>query len=90
MSKHTNYQPGRKGLTDAKIAAEKRQAVSATMLNKDSKAVVMKALYGATQGACAVIQNRLDLYTHVADWQHSKLRYSDQGDFTNAYRGGFY
>lgn len=21
--------------------------------------------------------------------QHSRLRYSDQGDFTNAYRGGF-
>lgn len=26
----------------------------------------------------------------IADFQRSKLRYSDQGDFAGVYRGGFY
>lgn len=86
---HTNYQPARKGLTDASIAEAKRRAVFATMKNPDSKASVLSTLYGGRHANAEVLMLRIDPTDGLVAFQRSKLRYSDQGDFTRCYRGGF-
>lgn len=69
MSTHSNYQPGRRGLTDSKIAAAKslRAVVNHFKLPESG-----------------------DLSGLVARLQHQRMRYSDRGDFSRCYRGGFY
>jgi len=87
---HTNYQPARKGLTDAKIASEKANAVNKTFANPEGKRVVMTALYGATGPAHEAVHSRVPGVDElIAEYQRSTLKYSDQGDFTRCYRGGF-
>lgn len=87
---HTNYQPGRKGLTDARIAAQKLASLEATLKHGDAKRSVLTALYGG-QGLAqqAVLVRISTMNDTIAEYQRSKLRYSDQGDFTRCYRGGF-
>jgi hypothetical protein len=89
MSQHTNYQPARKGLVSHKIAAEKAFAVHATAQNKDSKGVVMTALYGSCRtDAHRAVLDRIGPNPAFMNWLEQR-RYSDQGDFTRCYRGGF-
>lgn len=85
---HTNYQPARKGLLAEQIASEKERAIDATMRHPEAKASVMVAAYGGrrTQGAQAVA-SRYGSVKHI--WQQMRMRYSDRGDFTRCYRGGF-
>lgn len=86
--KHHNYQPARKGLLAERIANEKEHAIDRTMRTPEAKASVMTALYGGrrTLGAQAVAARLGDIYQVV---QAMNLRYSDRGDFTGCYRGGF-
>lgn len=87
---HTNYQPARKGLTDAHIAAQKMHSLEATMKHGDAKRSVMTALYGGRGAAQDAVLVRINTMNDtIADYQRSKLRYSDRGDFTRCYRGGF-
>lgn len=85
---HTNYQPARRGLLAERIAAEKEAAIDATMRHPEAKASVMTAMYGGrrTIGAIAVA-SRFGNIAHIQ--QVMGLRYSDRGDFTRCYRGGF-
>lgn len=88
---HTNYQPARKGLTDAKIAADKHRRLVATyQANPAIKAGVMAGMYGS-KNIHELAQTLLDegRYVFAAHGQHMCLRYSDKGDFTRCYRGGF-
>ncbi|QZA71322.1 hypothetical protein ALEA_9 [Pseudomonas phage ALEA] len=85
---HTNYKPARRGLLAEKIASEKEAAIDATMRHPEAKASVMAAMYGGrrTLGAKAVA----DRFGNIAAIQQAMgLRYSDRGDFTRCYRGGF-
>lgn len=85
---HTNYQPARKGLLAEQIASAKEAAIDATMKHPEAKVSVMTAMYGGrrTLGAKAVA-DRFGNIAHVH--QVMGLRYSDRGDFTRCYRGGF-
>ncbi|WYV70476.1 hypothetical protein DdN1_06 [Dickeya phage BIM BV-99] len=88
---HTNYQPARTGLTDAKIAADKHRRLVATYRNNpEIKAHVMAGLYSGRKLNPIALQ-LLDegRYVFAAAGQHARLNYSDRGDFTNCYRGGF-
>jgi hypothetical protein len=90
MSQHTNYRPSRKGLTDARIAAQKLASLEATMKSPDAKRSVMTALYGGCGLAQQAVLVRINTMNDtIAEYQRSKLNYSDQGDFTRCYRGGF-
>jgi hypothetical protein len=60
------------------------------MKTPDAKRSVMTALYGGSGlGEQAVLARICTLNDAIADHQRSKLRYSDTGDFTRCYRGGF-
>lgn len=85
---HTNYQPARKGLLAERIANEKERAIDATFKHPEAKASVMAVMYGGrrTPGAQAVSDRLGDIYQVL---QSMTLRYSDRGDFTRCYRGGF-
>lgn len=77
------------GLIDQKIHSEKMFALQATMQNKALKAAVMTMLYGS---ALIEIPEREALLVRLrsplsAPRAHS---FSEHGDFTNCYRGGFY
>ncbi|MGV8919573.1 MAG: hypothetical protein ACOH2R_17530 [Pseudomonas sp.] len=88
---HSNHQPGRLGLTDARIAAQKAAAIEATMKHGEAKRSVMTALYGACGDAQQAVMNRIaTMNDAIADYQRGRMNYSDKGDFTNVYRGGFY
>ncbi|WYW04260.1 hypothetical protein Kompost2_00010 [Pseudomonas phage vB_PpuP-Kompost-2] len=69
MSLHSNFQPRRPGLTDAKIAAAKSLRAVANGFKVAGDPYAMDSL--------------------VARLQRQRLRYSDTGDFTRCYRGGF-
>lgn len=88
---HHNFKPAKSGLFDAKIAREKHLRLTATYsANPTIKASVMAGLYGS-QKINKLAQQLLDEGKHVfaAAGQHAQLRYSDRGDFTRCYRGGF-
>lgn len=81
---HTNYQPARKGLVSEKIKAEKIAAFNATH----------KARGGGREVAREVMREMswdrsMGETLMFVPIQARKLRYSDQGDFTRCYRGGF-
>lgn len=85
---HTNYKPAKPGVYAEQIASAKERAIDATLANPDSKAVVMTALYGSTKTiAHQAVHARFGSW--VATAQMLGLRYSDRGDFTRCYRGGF-
>lgn len=89
---HHNFQPAKTGLFDAKIAREKHLRLTATYENNPAvKRDVMTALYGGRNIKHMVSIQLLDEGKHVfqAAAQHERLRYSDRGDFTRCYRGGF-
>lgn len=78
---HTNYQPAKRGLVSQGIAAEKalREHVN----------VPLKKSWGSLDKASQdLVTARLEC--NAALWAAKRLlKYSDQGDFTRCYRGGF-
>ena len=84
---HTNYQPTRKGLIQSRIDHEKEQAIQATIRCPEAKAELMRGLYGTKSLQAEAIAARDPVA--VAEFQRQHLRYSDRGDFTRCYRGGF-
>lgn len=89
MSVHTTRKLRKPGLIDQKIHNEKMFALQATMQNKALKAAVMTMMYGS---AIIEVPERTSLLIRL----HSPLAaprahsFSEHGDFTNCYRGGFY
>lgn len=84
---HTNYQPARKGLIDSRIASEKRIAITATLKNPDSKSSLMRTLYGGQSENSSSLILRIDPTCGLMEYQRSRLKYSERGDFTGCYRG---
>lgn len=88
---HYNFQPAKTGLFDAQIAQEKHLRLSATYsANPEIKKGVMLGVYGS-RNIHRLAAQLLDEGKHVfaAAGQHAQMRYSDRGDFTRCYRGGF-
>lgn len=89
---HHNFKPAKSGLFDQQIAREKHLRLVATYkANPTVKSDIMRMAYGSLQKTSA-IANQLRLegaYVFRAAAQHAQLRYSDRGDFTRCYRGGF-
>jgi hypothetical protein len=89
---HHNFKPAKSGLFDAKIAREKHLRLAATYEHNEAvKRDVMTAMYGGRNIKHMVSIQLLDegKYVFRAAAQHAQLRYSDRGDFTRCYRGGF-
>lgn len=81
--KHTNYQPRKPGLIDQKIIDDKMRGRP----GKDAYGY----LYGGRKGYRKVFLEAMDNRTTQIDvLLGGHLRYSDRGDFSNCYRGGFY
>jgi hypothetical protein len=55
----------------------------------DTKITAEKALRGRKNGVPSKTYFRGDLAMIAAQRQRETLKYSDQGDFTRCYRGGF-
>lgn len=86
---HRNFTPRKPGLIDSKIAQQKSAALTETMHNLALKGAIMGMLYGS---ALVEVPERSALFMRLrspleAPGAHS---FSDQGDFTGVYRGGFY
>jgi len=79
---HANYQPRKPGLIDMKIIDDKMR----TRPGKDA----FGYLYGS-RNYRKVFLEAMDNRSSQIDvlLGHHGLRYSDQGDFTRCYRGGF-
>lgn len=78
---HTNYQPRKPGLIDMKILDEKGQART----GKDA----FGYYWGRRKGFSKAFLSALEARQTVGGIIHVDLRYSDRGDFTRCYRGGF-
>lgn len=81
MSVHTAYKKAKPGLMDRQIIAAKalRSIVNVPLVKSwDSLDEVSKALVSEHQVSQCILQTALH------------RRFSDHGDFTNCYRGGFY
>lgn len=84
--KHTNYQPRKPGLIDRKIAAAKASAKT----GPDAFGYLYgsrnyrKAFLEAMDVRLGSLSHNIELYV-----QRQRLHYSDRGDFTRCYRGGF-
>lgn len=92
MSTHTGYKPRKQGLYDAKIQREKLLRHCATVdANKAVKRDIMIGVFGgkARTSTGAMLINEIHVEAQARDQSYS-LSYSDRGDFTNCYRGGFY
>jgi hypothetical protein len=86
---HRNYKPRKPSLFDRQIAAQKSDALIATMQNVALKGAIIGMMYGSAivevpERSALLIRLRSPLEAPSA---HS---YSDQGDFTEVYRGGFH
>jgi hypothetical protein len=91
MSQHTNYQPGREGFYDKAInRARLIRCVATYRVIPEVKRDLMVAAYGG--------KPTTEMVTEQAAWeasitdaraQQSARKWSDQGDFTRCYRGGF-
>ena len=89
MTVHTDWKRNKPGLFDQRIHNEKMVSIQATLQNTALKAAVMTVTHGS-----AIIEapERAVLFARLlsplsAPRAHS---YSEHGDFTNCYRGGFY
>lgn len=75
MTVHTTRKPAKMGLTDQWIAHQKSQRFLSGLSKKARKNYTGTVIDGDTL---------------KANQQHRRVKYSEHGDFTNCYRGGFY
>lgn len=73
---HHNFQPAKTGLFDQQIAQEKHIRLLANTEYREFRHLRPNLM---AEG----------LHVFTAADQHAQLRYSDRGDFTRCYRGGF-
>ncbi|WGH28269.1 hypothetical protein 10P302A_gene0009 [Pseudomonas phage 10P302A] len=76
---HTNYQPARRGLEAERIETAKLAALATSVRHNIPR----------TEANAEAIDMRDNYDMLWADLQRQQLRYSDRGDFTRCYRGGF-
>lgn len=81
MSLHSNFQPRKPGLVDLKIIDDKMRAKP----GKDA----FGYLYGSRQYRKAFLEAMDNRSNQIDVLLSGHLHYSDRGDFTRCYRGGF-
>lgn len=89
---HRNFKPRKPGLIDQQIQRAKNLRHFATyQARPDVKRDIMVGVYGGrpltATGALLLKEIHVEA---LAIAQSYRLAYSDQGDFTGVYRGGFY
>lgn len=89
---HRNFQPRKPGLIDKQIQAAKNLRHFATYeARPEVKRDVMVGVYGGRPLTSTGAMLLREIHVEArAVAQSFNLRYSDQGDFTGVYRGGFY
>jgi hypothetical protein len=97
---HTNYQPARKGLYAMQIEAARALREAATKKamadlpaayhNNPNLRMIPVGAYKSLEMHRVIAEHReWALANHCSKVTRNHLRYSDQGDFTRCYRGGF-
>jgi hypothetical protein len=79
VSLHSNFQPARQGIEAARIEAAKMAALAASVRHNIPR----------TENNAAPIDMRDNYDMLFANLQYEELHYSESGDFTRCYRGGF-
>lgn len=89
---HRNFQPRKPGLIDKQIQATKNLRRFATyQARPEVKRDVLAGMFGGRPltSTSAMLLKEIHVEARMIA-QSSGLSYSDQGDFTGVYRGGFY
>lgn len=89
---HRNFTPRKPGLIDQQIKRAKDLRHFATyQARPEVKRDVMVGIYGGRPltSTGAILLKEIHVEARMVG-QSFHLRYSDQGDFTGVYRGGFY
>lgn len=89
---HRNFQPRKPGLIDEQIQAAKNLRHFATcQARPEVKRDVMVGMFGGRPltSTGAMLLKEIHMEARMVA-QSFGLSYSDQGDFTGVYRGGFY
>jgi len=93
MTVHTGWKRNKPGLFDKQIQEARKVRFDATYAAVwEFKAAVMSSCYGSNKAIPEALEEHWEWATAAqeAEQQHYLGSCSDQGDFTNCYRGGFY